>query len=532
MAAEEGDFAENLHYSKAKVLPMVKMPSSRLSRRSFLAAAPAIVSSSVLGSAPRPNILFAIADDQSFPHTSASGDPVVRTPAFDRVAQQGVRFTNAFCAAPGCAPSRAALLTGKSIWQIEEAGTHASYFPKKFHVYPDMLEAAGYFVGLTGKGAGPCNFKDAGWKRNPAGPSFDAAKLRDASPGVNALDYAGNFQGFLRKRPKGQPFCFWYGGTEPHRAYATGSGVRSGKRPQDAKVPPFLPDVPEVREDLLDYLTEIEHFDQHLGSMLAALEEAGELENTLVVVTADNGMAFPHAKATVYDYGIHLPLAIMWPERVKGGRVVEDMVSFVDFAPTYLEAAGLIPTADMVGQSLLNVLTSGKAGRVDASRTSILTGRERHSHARYDNLGYPTRAIRTPDFLYVRNLKPELRVAGDPEGYHDIDDGPSKRFMLENRDAPVMKKLFPIVFGAHPAEQLFDVRKDPGCLENVAGKPEHEKTRKQLKAKLEIALAEQKDPRMLGTGDIFDSYPRFSAMRPQLGGFAKQGEYNPKFQRR
>jgi len=290
----------------------------------------------------RPNILFAISDDQSWLHAGAYGCSAVRTPAFDRVAQSGILFSNAFGVAPQCSPNRASILTGRYIWQLEEAGTHASRFPTKFQVFPDILEAAGYQVAFTGKGWSPGNWKDSGWPRNPAGTQFDQHQLTERPlEGISNNDYAANFQTFLKQRDPSPPFCFWYGCTEPHRKYAPGSGRDAGKKLDAVEVPPFLPDTPEVRSDLLDYLVEIEWFDQHLGRMLDLLEAAGELENTLVVVTSDNGMPFPRAKANLYEYGTHAPLAICWPARVKGGRVVNDLISFVDFAPTFLEAAGL-----------------------------------------------------------------------------------------------------------------------------------------------------------------------------------------------
>jgi uncharacterized sulfatase len=502
-------------------------------RRDFLrAAASAAIAPAILsGAARRPNILFAVSDDQSWVSTSIAGDPATKTPAFDRVASGGILFTNAICASPGCAPSRAAILTGRVPWQLEEAGTHASYFPAKFQVYPDLLEKAGYFVGITGKGAGPCNSEGAGWKRNPAGPGFNARKLADPPKGINPLDYAGNFRDFLDKRPKGSPFCFWYGSTEPHRGYDTGAGARSGKRLDQARVPGFLPDAPEVRSDLLDYSREIEHFDSQLGQMLAHLEKIGELSNTLVVVTSDNGMSFPGSKATMNEYGIHLPLAMMWPERIKSGRRVNDVISFTDFAPTFLEAAGLRPLPVMTGRSLMNVLTSPASGVVDATRRYALSGRERHSHARFDNLGYPTRAIRTADFLYIRNFKPELWPAGDPELYADIDNGPSKFYMLAHRADPAIRAQFEKGFGKHPAEELYDIHRDPACMRNLAADPQFASRRKELRAELDRVLTAQQDPRMVGRGDIFDSYPRFSPMRPQLGGFSAEGEYNPKYKR-
>lgn len=499
-----------------------------INRREFLGGAPALLLQP--RAQKRPNILLCIADDQSWLHTSIAGDRGVKTPGFDRVARAGVLFTNAISASPGCAPSRAAILTGRVPWQLEEAGTHASLFPKKFEVYPDMLEKAGYFVGLTGKGAGPCNWKDAGWARNPAGPGFDERTAGQKLKGISNNDYAGNFEDFLAAKPKDRPFAFWCGFHEPHRTYDEGSGLRAGKKLEDAAVPPFLPDVPEVRSDILDYYVEIEHLDRHLNRMLDLLQKRGELDNTLVVVTADNGMPFPRSKATMYEYGIHMPLAACWPAVCKGGRKVDDLISFTDFAPTFLEAAGLSVPKIMTGRSFVNVLKSDKSGQVDPVRTWAVSGRERHSHARFDNLGYPTRALRTSQYLYIRNFKPERWPAGDPEQYADVDNGPSKSYMLKHRNDPKIKPLFEAAFGKQPAEQLFDIRTDPGCMKNLAASSAHAAILKKLRAQLDQTLLAQKDPRVLGQGDIWESYPRFSPMRPELGGFAEQGKYNPKYQ--
>lgn len=482
--------------------------------------------------AKRPNILFAISDDQSFPHASIAGDPVVKTPAFDRVASAGVLFQNAISNSPGCAPSRAAILTGRGHWQLQEAGVHASFFPRTLQVYPELLERAGYHVGLTGKGAGPANFKGSGWDHNPAGKGYDAQKLTEKIEGLSPLDYAANFQDFLNAKPADKPFCFWFGGLEPHRVFKKGAGLAAGKRLEDVKVPGFLPDTEEIRSDILDYYQEIEHFDAHLGRILDSLEKAGELANTLVIVTSDNGMAFPRAKATMYEYGIHLPLAAMWTAQCPGGRVVDDMVSFVDFAPTILEAAGLSAPAEVTGKSLLPVFRSDKSGTVDPARTSALSGRERHSHARRDNLGYPARSIRTKQYLYIRNFAPDRNPAGDPDGFHDIDDCPSKTYLLEHRNDPAVKPFFDATVLPNPAEQLFDIKADPFCMKNLAADPTHADTRKQLADELEATLRAQADPRILGDGDVFESYPRYSPMRPQLGGFAEQGTYNPAFQKK
>ncbi len=477
---------------------------------------------------PRPNILIAISDDQSYPHASAYGDPVVSTPAFDRVAREGVLFTNAFVASPGCSPSRAAFLTGRYPWQLEQAGTHASSFPEQYVVFPDLLEEAGYFIGYTGKGWGPGNWKVSGRTRNPAGPAFGDRKRQPPYEGISDNDYAANFADFLKARPKEKPFYFWYGATEPHRDYQAGAGLLEGMDPEDAAVPAFLPDAPEVRSDLLDYAVEIAWFDRHLGRMLALLEEAGELDNTIVLVTADNGMPFPRAKANVYESGIHVPMALKWTKNVPGGRVVEDVVSLVDLTPTLLEAAGVRhPGAyPMSGRSILDLLRSDRQGRVDPSRREVFAGRERHSSSRYDNLGYPQRAIRTPEYLYIRNFAPDRWPAGDPQkyeadgslgpmhgAYHDIDAAPTLDFLLENRNDPVVRRYFHLAVDKRPDEELYDIRNDPACLRNLAGDAAFSRIRRQLHARLDSFLTKTEDPRVMGQGEAFETYVRYSPIR-------------------
>ncbi|SVE40453.1 uncharacterized protein METZ01_LOCUS493307, partial [marine metagenome] len=208
----------------------------------------------------RPNILFAISDDQSYPHASAYGCRGISTPAFDRVAKGGVLFRTCIAGSPGCSPSRASLLTGRYHWMIEHAGTHASKFDSKYETFPNLLEKADYWVGYTGKGWGPGNYAAGGFKRNPAGRGFISRKKNPRIKGISSTDYAANFDDFLKQRPDGKPFCFWLGGHEPHRVFEKGIGLKQGKKLEDVEVPAFLPDTPEIRSDILDYYAEIEWF--------------------------------------------------------------------------------------------------------------------------------------------------------------------------------------------------------------------------------------------------------------------------------
>ncbi len=488
-----------------------------------------VLTVSTTEAAPRQNILFAISDDQSYPHSSAYGSKMVQTPAFDRVAGSGVLFTNAFAASPGCSPCRASrYLTGRHTWQIEHAGTHASSFAAKYVTFPDLLEASGYVVGYTGKGWGPGNWKDFR-PRNPAGPVFSDKKNKPPQAGISSTDYAGNFAEFLAKRKAGEPFCFWYGATEPHRAYAKGAGLNAGKRLVDAEVPSFLPDDPEIRSDLLDYATEVEWFDRHLGQMLDQLAAAGELENTLVIVTSDNGMPFPRAKANCYEFGIHMPLAIAWPQRVSGKRTVDDVVGFVDLTATILDAAGVQHPGKFPpsGTSLMNVLESSEQGMVDKSRTAAYSARERHSSSRYNNWTYPQRSLRTPDYLYIRNFRPDRWPAGAPQkydspgelgsphgGYHDIDACPSLTLLVNRREDPLIAPYFHAAVDKRPAEELFLIRQDPGCMHNLASDPKHAEAKARLAQQLDEYLTKTGDPRVgPDGGEVFETYRRYSRIR-------------------
>ncbi len=476
----------------------------------------------------RPNILFAISDDQSFPHAGAYGYKAARTPAFDRVAREGVLFMNAFSPAPGCSPTRASILTGRHIWQLEDAGSHASAFPVKFICYTDLLENAGYLVGYTGKGWGPGNWKVSGRTRNPSGNEYSEIKDDSVPEYISNTDYAANFEAFLKQKNDDQPFCFWYGAFESHRRYKKGIGVQNGFDLNEIEVPPFLPDAVEVRSDMADYLYEISHFDQHLGRMLQILKEAGELDNTLIIVTSDNGMPFPRAKANLYEYGFHMPLAVRWGAKVKGGRVVDDLVSLTDVAPTILEASGVQHPSikngrfPMSGKSFLNILLSDKSGYVDTSRTAVYGGRERHSSSRWNNLSYPIRAMRTKQFLYIRNFKPERWPAGAPEkidkngnlvpAYQDIDHF-TERYTYIHRNDPRVRKYFDLAVAKRPAEELYDIQADPGCIDNLAGDDKYNDMLKDLRKRLEDHLKKTGDPRVMGNGDIWESYIRYSPIR-------------------
>ncbi|MDR0573299.1 MAG: sulfatase [Tannerella sp.] len=504
-------------------------------------------------SAKPPNILFVINDDQSYVHTSFVGSRMVCTPGFDRVAANGVYFTNCYAGSPGSAPSRSALVTGRHHWQNKQSGQHASSWMKEFVPFVDILKANGYHTGFTGKGVDPFRYarneEDSLWrKQNAAGRAYNKHRYTKDGPldsrtadGIGLVDYYANFLDFMQQRETGQPFYFWYGSTEPHRAYEKGSWKRNGKELALADVPDFLPDTEEIRGDMLDYAVEIEWADSHLYKMLNHLDSIGELDNTIVIVTADNGMPFPRAKANCFEYGAHVPLAICYPKGFTGHRRVNDPVSFVDIAPTILEMVGaksdgMLPFS---GRSIVNILRSEKEGLVDETRKYVFMGRERHSSSRWKNLGYPQRAIHSREYLFIWNMKPERWPAGAPQaineetgricpmygidekGIHhpewaftDVDAAPSKSFLIENYKVPAIRPYFDLAYQKRPEYELYDAGNDPFCLHNLAGDANYKDVEEELKNVLQKELERSGDPRIVGPDkEIFETYIRYSPIR-------------------
>jgi arylsulfatase A-like enzyme len=439
-----------------------------------------------------PNILFIIFDDWGWQHAGAYGCTWVKTPNFDRVAREGALFKNAFTSNPKCSPCRASILTGRNTWQLKEAVSHGGMFPEGFEVYPDLLEKSGYTVGLTGKGWGPGDFQTLAKRtRNPAGPSFETVTTTPPASGINRKDYAKNFEAFLKQRPAEKPFCFWMGFHEPHRGYELNSGVRLGKMLKDVTVPPYLP----------DYAIEVEYGDMMVGRALAALEAAGVADNTLVIVSSDHGMPFPYVKGQIHEDAFHLPMAMRWPRTIKPGRVIEDFVNVRDLAPTYLELAGLPPHAQMTGRSLAAMLRSPASGWVE-NRDVMLAGKERHDLGRPFDLGYPVRALRTKDFLYVRNFHPERWPAGNPEtDFGNLDPGPSKEIIKA-----MGGHFYELSLGKRLPDELYDLRHDPAGVNNLANDLAYADTLQSMRTRMMAMLKEEKDPRALGEAAIFDTY--------------------------
>lgn len=463
----------------------------------------------------KPNILFCIMDDAGT-HLSAYGYNWCKTPAFDKLAENGILFTNAYTPNAKCAPSRSSILTGRNSWQLEEAANHVLNFPAKFKTFPEVLRENGYITAKTGKGWGPGNPGEIDGKtRQLIGEAWSDIKTKAWANGMSNEDYAANFDVFLDSVKQGQPWFFWYGAREPHRRYEYGSGQKFGKKElaDIDSVPAFWPDNEIIRNDMLDYALEIEYADSHLGRMIESLEKRGLLKNTIIVQTSDHGMPFPRGKAQEYEYSNHVPMAVMWPNGIKNpGRTVTDMVSFIDFASTFLELAG-VPfeqsgMQSSPGKSLTDIFYSEKDGQVNPERDILLIGKERHDYSRPKNQGFPIRGIVSDDYLYLYNYDISLWPAGNPEiGYLDIDGSPTKTEILRQFRTGENDFYWKLSMGKRESnEEFYNISLDSECMNNLANNPDYDEIKQKMKTRMENMLKEQQDPRMFGNGDIFNSY--------------------------
>ncbi len=491
-------------------LKLAKMNSSRFLQHlyvfttgvGFIVIAACQATNPNLPGEKRPNILFVVSDDQSWLHAGAYGHELVRTPAFDRIAQEGVLFENSFCTSPSCTPSRSSMLTGQDIWRIGEAGLLFGSIPPDVPLVTHLLHDHGYHVGYTGKGWAPGKWDYLGLSRPPLIKAYEEARENQVAYGIDERDYAENFRSFLVDRKDEQPFFFWFGPTEPHREYEFGVGEQqAGLIADEVRVPSFWPDVATIQTDLADYLYEIMWYDTHLGEMLEILEKIGELDNTLVVATSDNGMPFPRAKVNLYDWGTHMPLAIRWGGIGTPGRRIRDMVSHIDFAPTFLELAGIAIPAQITGTSLLPILQSSESGQVMPNRLYAFTAMERHTWCRPEGATYPMRAIRSHDFLYIRNFESDRWPTGGPDfissnktPHGDVDACPTKSFLLAYQNK--YPRAFNLCFGKRPAEELYEVDRDFSQVHNLAQDPTYDGIKDSLSQLLNDYLTKTGDPRM------------------------------------
>jgi uncharacterized sulfatase len=460
---------------------------------------------------------------------------VVSTPAIDRLAREGVLFRNAFVSAPSCTPCRSALLAGRHFFQCGRGAIlRNAIWDESIPSFPLLLEESGYRIGKSYKVWSPGEPPDAPFGRQrrafqkagrlPNDFSEEATKMVAAGRSVAEARAAivaqirDNFRAFLDEGGDA-PWLFFCGPTTTHRTWVQGSGrALWGIDPESlrGRMPAFLPDVPEIREDVADYLGEVQAVDAYAAALVAELEARGLLDRTLVVASGDHGMpGVPAGKNNLYDNGVRVALVARVPGGTPG-RIVDDYVSLPDLAPTFLEIGGVRLPGGLYGRSLLPQLLAATGGQIDPTRTDVITGRERHvAAAREGYLPYPSRAIRTADFLYIRNFAPDRWPLGSPDGaigddapkdrsiaeqtyaaFADVDASPTKAWVIAHRDDPQWRWLYDYAFGKRPAEELYDLRTDPDQITNVAGSPEHAAAQADLNRRLMAELKRLGDPRV------------------------------------
>lgn len=444
----------------------------------------------------KPNILFILADDWSYPFAGFYGNKDLKTPNLDALAKTGVVFENAFCPNPSCTPSRGSILTGKYSHNLKEGVNLVGKLDTNEITYTKAFRKNGYAIAYDRKGWAPARLDLLGYKENPAGPKQE-------------------FNRFIDSIGTDKPFCFWWGTNDPHRPYDIGFGTASGIDSSKITLPKFLPNTPEVRGDLADYFAEIQRMDREIGQLIAKLKVKGLYENTIIVVTGDNGMPFPHAKANLYDYGTRVPLLISFPKSFQKNIHSQALVNLIDLFPSFMDFASIPFSHKIDGISLLPILKGQKTNH----RTEIYLERERHciARAKENNSypGYPMRAVRTKDFLYIQNLRPDRNPAGDatitgtPSEYGDVDGGRTKALMMEHQNDKNVAEYFKMGFGKRLPEELYDIKKDPYNLVNLVSNPKYKNTKKALKIKLETWMKNSNDPRHNGKGDEIDGYETY-----------------------
>lgn len=438
----------------------------------------ALVWSPTALAAPR-NVVLMIGDDHGM-QAGCYGDTVIRTPAMDRLARQGTRFANAFAAVASCSPSRSVILTGQFTHTNGQYGlahdVHNFHSFDRVRSLPNLLAKAGYRTGIVGK-----------HHVLPMAAYAFAETLPCPGGAKNVAAMAESARAFMAG-PADRPFFLLVGFTDPHRAqkgFANDADYRGVSRiryrPQDIRVPSWLPDNDEVRADLADYYESVSRLDQGIGMVLDAVDATGHAGDTLILYVSDNGPPFPGAKTTLYEPGIHLPLLLSSPGEGRRGVVSRAMVSFVDVAPTVLEWAGVRPPDDIAGRSLLPIL-----GEENPPGRDVVYG----SHTFHEvTMYYPMRMIRTRDHKYILNLAHPLEFPFAS----DLWNSPTWQGVLRRGDANYGRRTV-AALRHRPREELYDLCADPDETRNVADDPAYAKVLEELRRQLRDWQEKTRDP--------------------------------------
>ena len=409
--------------------------------------------------AGRPNIILIIADDMGRDDCGAYGHPSIRTPNIDKLAREGMRFDRAFVMASSCSPSRSSILTGRYPHNTGAEELHQPLPPEQV-TFAEKLKAAGYWTAAAGKwhlGVAAKSRFDLVREVGTSGFQLPTGRADRAQPAAVSQSGCDQWVPVLRDRPRDRPFFLWLAAVDPHRDYQEGAIPRP-HRPEDAVVPPYLPDVPEVRKDLALYYDEIARLDSYVGAVMAELERQGEAGNTLVLFLSDNGRPFPRCKTTLYDSGIQTPWIVRWPGHVEPGSRCVRLVSTIDIAPTVLRLAGLEPGPTIQGKDLAPLWKDPNA------KVHDLIFAERNWH----DFTARGRAVRSERFKYIRNDDSTMPLTPPADAVRSPTFQAMRRLRDQGRLTSAEQACF---VHPRPAEELYDVEADPHELHNLAGDP-------------------------------------------------------------
>lgn len=448
----------------------------------------AVASSSALAesAAAKPNMLFLLSDDHSYPYLSCYSDPNTNTPTIDRLAAEGMKFHRFFTAAPQCVPSRVALMTGRS--PVAARMTRfSSPLPRDEITFPEVLrEKGGYFTGVCGRSYhldGSAKIGDA------VARVFRDYKLQTFRERMDYVTTGGDAQvagqvaEFLDMKPADKPFFLWANFSDPHHPWNASDSDRPD--PAQLKLPAHFPDLPGVREQFADYCAEINRLDRSVKSVLDVLSQRGLLDKTLIIFAGDNGKALPHGKGSLYDPGCNVPLLVRWPGQVKAGTESKALLSGEDLGPTLLAAAGLPKLERMSGVNFLPLLR----GETTAVRKYVFTERGPHGSApvsvNMTNGSYDlSRAVRSDRYKFIYNCTPWIP-------YSPVDSAGGAGWQ-QMKAAFAEGKLSPGLVATYfttprPVYEFYDLENDPSELNNLSGQAEVAAAEKELRD----ALAEK-----------------------------------------
>jgi N-sulfoglucosamine sulfohydrolase len=430
---------------------------------------------------PAPNILFILSDDHSRPYLGAYGATWMSTPNLDQFAREGMLFESAFTAAPQCVPSRTALMTGRSP-VAARMGRFSSPLPPDILTAPEVLRTKGYYTGVCGR----YFHLDGVISPDPVvAEAYEKHQMRTWKKRVDFLDVSSQgptpklLDQFLGQVPKGRPWFFWINYNDPHHPWDRDAGHVD---PAAIKLPPQLPDLPGVRDDLARYCGEIERADRSFAEAMSVLRKHGQEAGTLVIFMGDNGMAFPHGKGSLYDPGLNVPLIARWPGHIQPG-ITRTLISGEDLAATFMDAGGAAMPKGVSGRSFFPLLTGGKY----EPREYVFSARLHHGNSSFGpgtkaSTFDLSRSVRNQRWKLIYNVTPEME-------YWPVDSGadPGWQQMLAAHKAGKLKPEHERAYFQRPRPvlELYDLDADPGELNNVAGRAEYRDIQETLTAAMQ-----------------------------------------------